>query len=180
MNDELQEKPNDRFADFAERIAAQARQLLRAIRAEDSKAVEETLFYLRDFLVKVLGSHLLDDPRWDSKGQWLEGLGVAAPETLSSGLLRFRDELTWVTRDQQYWYVEPFEFELELCPVTSAFQRYTFRFGDLRPLAEKELTSPPASSGVVGPGDNGWAFIFHVMKGEEKKRNEKGDSVDLG
>jgi hypothetical protein len=54
MNDASLEEPEDHFAYFAERIAAQARQLFRAACAEDAKAVEVTLFYLRDFLVKVL------------------------------------------------------------------------------------------------------------------------------
>lgn len=157
MADEAIAEADDLFADSDEWIAAQVRQLFRALHAEDTKAVEVCLFYLRDFLVKILGAHLKKDPRWDSSGRWLEGLGVATPDVQPPHRLRLRDELTWVTRDQHQWYEEPFEFELELCPRTGAFRRYTFRFGDHRPLAEKGLASCPADR---WPAEDEWAFVF--------------------
>lgn len=174
MKDEANEQPEDRFSDFAERIAALARQLFRAICAADSKAVEVTMFYLQGFLVKVLGSHLRDDPRWNSKDRWLDILDVKTPQFELPAKLRLKDELVWATRDERCWYSEPFEFELTLCPKTGVFQWYTFRFGDHRPLAEKELLAPLPGNNVVDPGDEGWIFVFHYAKKGTETKGSKG------
>src|SRR4051794_22563940 len=116
----------DSFADSDEWIAAQCRQLFRAVRAEDSKAVEVCLFYLRNFLVKTLGSHLLRDLGWNSNERWLDGLGEAFPEIRLPVGLTLRDECIWATRDDQHWYSEPFQFEIDLDPADGSLRWYTF------------------------------------------------------
>lgn len=153
---------DDPFADSDEWIAAQARQLFRALQAEDPKAVEVSLFYFQDFLVKTLGRHLRDDPRWDSSHWWLDGLvETAPPDAQPPGRLHLRSELMWATRDQANWYTDPFEFELELYPRTGAFRRYTFRFGDHRPLTEKRVGASAGRNLVQSRDENTtWAFVF--------------------
>jgi hypothetical protein len=166
----LQEDP---FIESDEWIAAEARQLFRAQRANDAQAIEVCLFYFRDYLAKTLGRHLQTAPRWQADERWLDGLGAAAPIVVRPGHLLLRDTLTWVAtpgqnwlqrtlgnveRVKERWYRDPFEFELELCPRTGAFQSYTFRFGDQRPLSAKELL---ASGTPAWPERNEWAFVFH-------------------
>jgi hypothetical protein len=170
MTEELNPPPNDHFLDFEEEIAAHARQFFRATRAKDSKAVEVCLFYFRGFLRNVLGAHLKKDPHWGSNEWWLDGLGESPPETTRRGSLKLRDLMTVVSRDQHEWYDEPFEFELELCPVSGAFRQYTFRFADHRPLAEKQILAPSAKVSVVGPGDNGWVFVFRRQRPEAQTK----------
>jgi hypothetical protein len=171
MNTDNATDIDDVFVSFAEEIAAQARQLLRAIQAEDPKAVEVTLHYFRSFLMQVLARHLRDAPRWDASGRWLDGLGDSTPEFPAIGRLKLRDELIWATRDQIHWYQEPFEFELQLSPETGEFRWYTFRFADNRLLAEKVFSSK--SSALEHLGDSGWAFVFH-----QERKSEKGDSME--
>lgn len=161
MNDVLADKHESSFPDFENQIAAHARQLFRAICAFDTKAVEVVLFYFRGFLVKVLSHHLRNELRWNASERWLDGLGAATPEIMFPDRMRLRDKVVWATRDQQHWYEEPFEFELELCPLTGMFRQYTFRFGDSRLLAEKELLPQLMNSQVDGPDDNEWTFVFH-------------------
>ncbi len=133
MNHLSHEEPEDHFAFFAEWIAAHARLWLRAVDAGDATAIEVSLMHFRCFLVKALARHLRDEPRWPSGDRWLDGIGIAVPEITSPGRLKLRDELVWATRDNQFWYEEPFELELELCPTTGAFQRYTSGMGTAAP-----------------------------------------------
>jgi hypothetical protein len=156
------------FADHGEWMTALARLVLQALRVEDAKAVEAALFYLRDYLVKVLRRHLSKAPCWDSKGRWLDALGEGTPDTALPGHFRLRDELMWATSDQEQWYCEPFELDLELCPVTGAFRRYTMRFADNRPLAEKAIPSGKQDKAVSGEADHGWAFVFQGESLEKK------------
>jgi hypothetical protein len=164
-----QNQVDELFDDPGEWIAAEVRQLFRALKAEDAAAVDVSLFYLRNFLVKTLGSHLRQDPRWDSSKQWLDSLGTRPPDIQPPSLFRLRDELVWATMpDQEHWYREPFEFELELSPVTGVFQSYTFRFADHRPLAEKALRSTSMKGDVADLDQHEWVFVFH------HRREEKG------
>ena len=65
-DDETDPPPlEDPFADSDEWIAAEGRQLFRALVGYDPKAVEVALFYLTDFLAKTLGRHLRAAGRWD-------------------------------------------------------------------------------------------------------------------
>jgi hypothetical protein len=152
------------LADHGEWMAALARLVLQALRAQDAKAVEAALFYLCCHVRNVLSRHLSKDPRWDSKGRWLDYLQEGAPDTALAGHFRLRDKMVWATADQQHWYREPFELDLELCPVTGAFRRYTMRFGDNRPLAENAMPSPTESKPAAARADHGWLFVFQAEK----------------
>ncbi len=97
MTDVSHEEAEDPFVFFEERIAAQVRQLFRAIRAEDSMAIELSISYLGDFLTRTLARHLRDHPRWDTGKRWLDGLNGAAPEVTPPERFTLRDRLTWAT-----------------------------------------------------------------------------------
>jgi hypothetical protein len=151
----------DIFAEHAEWLAAKARQLFRANRARDAKAIEVALFYFFDYLSKVLLRHLSKhDPAWDSlrpgdfaSHRWFDGIS-AKPEYPAPGCLRLRGTICWVTGQRQ-WHYDPLDFQIELCPKTGAFKRYVFRFGDSRPLSAK--VEGCATPGVpVGE----WAYEF--------------------
>jgi hypothetical protein len=102
----------EHFAEEDQWIAALVRQHFRSVLAADSKAQEVSLFYLKGYLCKLLGSHLhlAKDQRWISRNAWLDGLGGEQP--ICHGIRRFalRDMITWATRDQKDWYIDPFEF----------------------------------------------------------------------
>ena len=62
-----QGQQSDFFAEHAEWLAAEVRQLFRANRARDPKATEVALFYLFDYVSKVLRRHLSKhESAWDS------------------------------------------------------------------------------------------------------------------
>jgi hypothetical protein len=148
----MAEVEEDPFAEDDEWLAAQVRQLFRAHRAGDAKAVEVALFYFKHYLTLTLRRHLKKrDPVWDGSRRWFDGLD-AEPEYSSPGWLRLRGEVCWV-RGQEHWYYDPFDFEMELCPRTGAFRGYVFRFGDHRPLAAK-VRGSVASAVPVG----GWVY----------------------
>src|SRR5689334_12768916 len=93
----------DPLAEDDEWLAAQVRQLFRAHRAGDTKAVEVALFYFTHNLTLTLGRLLAKlDPVWDnvvrsnSLYRWFDGL-QAEPEYPSSGRLRLRGEVCWVS-----------------------------------------------------------------------------------
>lgn len=157
----------DPFHDSDEWIAAQVRQLFRAHNAEDAKAYEVCLFYFKDHLVKTLARHLKGDVRWDSHAQWLDGLGGTSPVVYPPSYLLLRDEIVWATMPgQEHWYVEPFEFEITLSPLTGVLADYTIRFGDDRPLIEKALSTPSMRTGhIMQPGRKGWVFVFRRTGG---------------
>lgn len=128
------EAEEDPFAESDEWLAAEVRQLFRAHRAGDAKAVVVASFYFKHYLMLTLKRHLKKlDPVWD--GRWFDGLD-AEPEYSSPGRLRLRGEACWVS-GQEHWYHDPCDFEIALCPRTGAFRRYLFRFGDHRPLSAK-------------------------------------------
>jgi hypothetical protein len=149
----------DSFDDSDEWLAAEVRQLFRAYRAHDTKAIKVALFYLEHFLTLTLRQHLrLQDPMWDGSRRWFDGL-KAEPEYPSRGRLRLRGEVCWIS-GQECWYFDPFDFEMELCPRTGAFRRYVIRFGDHRRLAAKARGS--ALSGLpVGS----WAHEIERRRG---------------
>ncbi len=155
------------FSWFAEWIAAQPRLFFRALKEDDQKGIEVSLFYFRGFLVKMLTRHLRQDPRWNLREWWLDMLGEAMPEVNHFKWLRLRDEIVWATRDQKNWYRDPFEFELRLDPQTGAFLKYTFRFGDFRPLGEKEEARISAGRELNNLGEKDWVFFFAHEKGSK-------------
>jgi hypothetical protein len=161
---ELVEENHDPFAEDYDQIAAYARQMIRARRANDPKALELEYLHFDHYLChSLLWRHMRQQDKsiWDNGRRWFDGLS-AEPDFPSPGRLRLRGEIAWVV-GQEKWYYDPLDFELELCPTTGAFRGYIIRFGDHRPLAEK--THGSAKLGVpVGP----WAFVF------EKRRAEQG------
>ena len=164
MENSSNTRDDDPFADFEEWIAALARQLFRARRAEDEKAIEVSLFYLEHYLTLVLRRHLRGIASlWDGSKRWLDGLSEQKVEHPMPGRLRIQAVVTWVV-GQELWYDDPFEFELELCPRTGAFCRYVFRFGDHLPLSAKAL-----GRAVRVPPTDGWAFEFRRSQAEETK-----------
>ncbi len=156
------EVKEDIFAEHADWLAAEARQLFRAHRARDTKAVEVALFYFIDYMTKILYRHLsTHDSAWDNSlrpldfpsHRWFDGLN-AEPDFPAPGRLRLRGEVYWLIGQEQGHY-DPLDFEIELCPMTGAFRRYVFRFGDSRPRAAKVRVS--ATPGIpVGA----WAYEF--------------------
>lgn len=158
----LPEDQEDPFAESDEWLAAEVRQLFRAHRAHDVKAVEVAVFYFKGYLTKILQRHLSKrDPAWDNSSwlgdnssyRWFDGLS-GEPEFPAPGRLRLRGEVWWVI-GQQHWYNDMLDFEIELCPKTGAFRRYVIRFGDHRPLEGK---SPASTLSAVPVG--GWAYVF--------------------
>ena len=154
------EHQDDVFAYHDELLADGVRLLLGAGRAGDTKAVDFAAFYFFDYLAKVLHRHLgLRNPAWDgssrpldfSAHRWFDGLS-AEPEFLGPGRLRVRGELCWAI-GQEHWYRDPFDFEIELCPKTGAFQGYVMRFGDHR-LLEVKVHGAMVSAVPVG----GWMY----------------------
>jgi hypothetical protein len=129
------------FADSDEWIAAEGRQLFRALCAYDHKAVEIGLFYLNDYLVKTLKAHLRGVPGWDLKRLWFDGLEVPDLDAQPPSTLRITAWLVCVlpTEAEEEWWREPFEFELRLRPDTGQFLGYRFRVGDHRPRDEKRV-----------------------------------------
>jgi hypothetical protein len=155
QNQRLTEEDGLFSAEDDEWIAAHVRQMIRAYRAKDAKAVDLAYLHFEHYLTKsILRRHLKrQDPLWDGTRRWFDGL-EAEPEFPSLNRLRLRGEVTWVIGQEQ-WYYDPLEFELELCLTTGAFRGYVLRFGDHRPLIEKTLGS--ANGGMpVGR----WAFTF--------------------
>jgi hypothetical protein len=101
------------------------------------------------------------DPRWASLDGWLDGLGEARPEQKAPLGLILRSEMMWATRDQEHWYVGPFEFEIELWPQNGELRSYTIRLADTRPVAAKEMpTSCVTKSDGQGQFDDNWLFVF--------------------
>jgi hypothetical protein len=163
------EEDSDPFAEDYDEIAAYARQMMRAHRAKDPKALALEYLHFDHYLChSLLWRHMKrQDRAWDNGGRWFDGLS-ADREFPSPGRLRLRGEIAWVV-GQERWYYDPLEFELDLCPATGAFRKYMIRFGDHRPLAEK--THGSAESGVpVGP----WAYVF------ERRQPEPLASADRG
>src|ERR1700722_5161284 len=105
------EVEEDPFAEDDEWLAAQVRQLCRAHRACDAKAVEVTLFYFKHRLTLTLGRHLKKyDPVWSNtyrpagSYRWFDGLD-AKPEFPAPGRVRLRGEVCWVS-GQEHWYYD--------------------------------------------------------------------------
>jgi hypothetical protein len=136
-----QESTEDPFADSDEWIAAEARQLFRALSAYDPKALEVCLFYLSDYLPTTLGCHLRRLSRWRIKGLWFDGLDGARLNVELPDKLKITAWLVCVARtgDNEDWWREPFEFELRLCPDSGKFKGYRFRVGDHRSRDEKKI-----------------------------------------
>jgi hypothetical protein len=162
------EGEQDNFAEHAEWLAAEVRQLFRANRARDAKATEVTLVYFFDYVSKVLSRHLSKHDRvWDSSfrpldfasHRWFDGIS-AEPEYPAPGCLRLRGTICWVLGQQQ-WHYDPLDFQMELCPKTGVFRRYIYRFGDSRPLAAKV-------KGCETPGVpvGGWVYEFEKRSAE--------------
>ncbi|MBM3996704.1 MAG: hypothetical protein FJ303_21500 [Planctomycetes bacterium] len=156
----------DPFAETDEWIAAMVRQLFRAHRANDLKAVEATLLYLNHNLTLALKRDLVRvDSAWGqtpeqvlksgvldlSRRRWFDGLWTT-PEYLAPGHLRLVGDACWVQEDSNYY--DPFEFEIELSAATGAFRWYVMRFGDRRSLKEKVPDS------VIVPPKDGWVYKF--------------------
>jgi hypothetical protein len=159
-----QDGEEDSFAESDEWLAAEVRQLFRARRAGDAKAVEVALYYFEHYLTLTVKRHLrLQDEVWSRR--WFDGLS-AEPEYPAPGRLRLRGEVCWVD-GQEHWYYDPFDFEMELCPKTGAFHGYAVRFGDHRPLSAKVSGSAVS---VIPVG--GWAFTI------ERRRAEFGAAAD--
>lgn len=137
-----QEAEEDPFAESDEWIAAQVRQLYRALSAYDPKAVEFCLSYLSAYLPKILGRHLKRLPRWNIEGLWFDGLDAEELNVGPPWGLQLRAWLVCVARqgEKEDWWREPFEFELRLCDQSGRFLGYRFRVGDHRPRAEKMLS----------------------------------------
>jgi hypothetical protein len=162
---------DDPFAEDYGRIAAYARQMMRAHRANDSEALELEYLHFDHYLCNsLLWRHMKrQDKIWDNGERWFDGLS-ARPEFPSPGRLRLRGEIAWVV-GQEKWYYDPLDFELELCPTAGAFRGYIIRFGDHRPLAQKTLGS--AKRGVpAGP----WAFVFEQRRESPDVLNREYDN----
>jgi hypothetical protein len=171
MSDEVPtwEPEADPFAESDEWIAAQVRQLFRARRAEDAKAVEVELEYLDHYFTLTVRRLLQrQDPAWDGRRRCFDGLNVR-PEYPSPGVLRLRGEVCWMI-DSGACYFDPFDSEIELCPRTGRLVRYTVHFGDHRPLAAKS----EQGSAAAGPPVGGWAYTV------ERRAAEPARAPDCG
>jgi hypothetical protein len=105
-----QEAEEDPFAESDEWIAAQGRQLFRALSAYDPKAVEVSMFYLSHYLAKVLGGHLRRLPRWNFEGLWFDGLEAEELNVGPPWCLRISAWLVCVAKqgESEDWWREPF------------------------------------------------------------------------
>jgi hypothetical protein len=135
----------DPFAESDEWIAAEVRQLFRAMSAFDPKAVEVCQFYLYDFLAKTVGRHMRKVVPWDTNGFWQDGfddteLHISLPTGLHlTGwlvcVLRSGEGRDWT----EEWWREPFQIEVRLDPITGLFLGYRINVGDHRPRQEKAI-----------------------------------------
>ena len=165
------EESEDPFARDYGRIAAYARQMIRAHSANDSEALELEYWHFDHYLCRSFLWRLMkrQDKLWDNGERWFDGLS-AKPEFPSPGRLRLRGEIAWVVA-QKIWYYDPLDLELELCPTTGPLRGYIIRFGDHRPLVEK--TNDIAKPGVpVGP----WAYVFEQRLEPSRSFNKACDN----
>lgn len=135
--DVMPRKVEDPFADSDEWIAAEGRQLIRALGAYDPKAVDVCLFYMCDYLAKTLGRHLREIPRWQIPGLWFDGWDAAEVDVQLNSRMRIRGWIVCVG-NEKCWR-EPVEFDLRLYARSGRFQGYRFRFGDSRSRDEKAI-----------------------------------------
>ena len=151
-------------------ITALARQLFRASRASDSDAVEVTLFYLEEFLQRVLASHLRVNGDWldypSPAYRWFDGLRQTDVEYIAPHKLRIRSTIAWVIDNTGHCY-DPFEFELETCPRTGAFRHYVFRFGDDQPIETK-------SDRIAKFPQERWVHEFQRSRRDGMPKSEEG------
>jgi hypothetical protein len=135
-----QETDEDPFAESDEWIAAECRQLFRALTSYDAKAVEVCLFQFAHYLSLTLARHLRSLPRWDINGLWFDRLDGLELHSEAPSRLRMNGWLVCVQRkdeEAEDWWREPTGFDLQLFPNSGRFQGYRFRVGDQQPREEK-------------------------------------------
>jgi hypothetical protein len=146
--------------DFERLLAAWARLIFCAVKAEDLKATEEARFQFLHILVCFLPRHLSQDARWGENNSFLDCFGGAPLAFVSPTWLRVCDEV-WIMLNDPYLGSgksgyscrtrEPFEFEMELCSQTGNLLGYSMHFGDRKQLA----------GNLAGETEQGtWAFSF--------------------
>lgn len=153
------------LAEHERRVATQARQLFRAVDADDTKAIAASIFQFKCTLESTLPLYLNQDPRWQPGAYFLDALGRMPIEVRPPTWLRVRDTMSVMAEsregkapvpkydcllDRPY---EPFEFEMELCAETGAMNSCSYRFGDKRRFTDPAIDA----DGVPHSGDL-WAF----------------------
>src|ERR1700742_2685658 len=100
----LDENSNPFIEDY-DQIAAYARQMMRAHRANDSKALALECLHFDHYLChSLLCRHMKrQDRTWDIGERWFDGLS-AHPEFPSPGQLRLRGEIAWVVGQEKWYY----------------------------------------------------------------------------
>jgi hypothetical protein len=151
-------------AAFGALLAAQARQLFRAVAADDRKAIEEGTFQFLELVVSFLPRHLSQDVRWGGNDSFLDCMKGAPLTIVPAVWLHVADKVCVMFNDPQApkqrptGYIchqyEPFEFEMQLCPRSGILVGYAMRFG-----ARSHFTDGCAYDNKNdGPGE--WAFSF--------------------
>lgn len=147
-------------------VGAYVRQLFQTIDADDATGVNECLDRIGFYLENWVFLRLLDsDQRWHAGVWWIDGISARPADVILPNRLRMRGNAYMCLIHEQNpppqlgkfdcALCEPYEFELELSPTTGSVARYRFRFGDDRPVAEKQLDEP------VGDAQRNWIFTFY-------------------
>ena len=153
-------------------VAAQVRNLFRAIEADDATGVNESLDRIGSYLENWLFLRLLDTAqRWHAGVWWIDGISTRPAEVILPNRFRMHGyaymQLTYQHEQNppppqvgkyDCALCEPFEFEFELFPTTGKAARYRLRFGDDRPLAEKQLGEPVCDELSA---HRNWFFTFY-------------------
>jgi hypothetical protein len=158
--EDLEKRPSNEVV-----LATSLRQLLRAHDEGDRIAIwlasgaffARTCLFLRDLM--------REQPSWDSKDRWFEGLGLSSRISYrdSDRTVHMVDAMVWGLRPDvgnRQW-AEPFMLEMVLTPDMRDLASYTVRFGDRRehPGEDFQLSlsriERELEAGVID-----WAFVF--------------------
>ncbi|HWE97545.1 MAG TPA: hypothetical protein VG269_26545, partial [Tepidisphaeraceae bacterium] len=113
-------------------IAASFRQLLRARDASDQVACWLATSSFSTWLRLLLRGLLAEEPSWDAKERWIEGLSDHKILFEYPVSVRVPGAMVWYCRDVRMPTAEPFEAELEFTSDYSDLASYSIRFGDRR------------------------------------------------
>lgn len=144
------------------RIAAEVRQLFRALEAQDQDALDFGWLHFENLLVNVLTAFLKEDPRWDPElprranrydGWWIDFLCESKRFVVLPTKLRILSDALWYN-DANLPDPSPFKFDLELCADTGAARWYALYFGDAKVFGHQNVVTQDDAMSTE------WAFAF--------------------
>lgn len=135
----------DPFAESDEWIAAEIRQLFRAMSAFDAKGLEVCQLYFYHYLANTIGRQMRKVVPWDAEGFWQDGFDATELHIEIPARMRLTGWLTCVlpsgegSGKAEEWGREPFQIEVRLHPLTGHFLGYRVHVGNHRPRQEKAI-----------------------------------------